>query len=150
MALFKQGKAILLHPITRGMVAYSVLWPTGSIIQQTLAGQKWGKCQHALVIVLYDAMLRPFFFRNVRLDKVHSIQCVWSAVCSAYAICMGSFCRPNLATKRSAYGCDKSPSRTGDIRAISISYFFLCYDLYGNTKHCTGPKRGGRQVFANL
>lgn len=47
MALIKQGKAIILHPMTRGMVAYSVLWPTGSIIQQTLAGQKWGKCQPA-------------------------------------------------------------------------------------------------------
>lgn len=42
--MIKQGKSILLHPLTRGMVAYSILWPTGSIIQQTLAGQKWGKC----------------------------------------------------------------------------------------------------------
>lgn len=48
MALVKQGKIMLLHPLTRGIVAYSVLWPTGSIIQQTLAGEKWGKFKHTV------------------------------------------------------------------------------------------------------
>ncbi|EDS38211.1 conserved hypothetical protein [Culex quinquefasciatus] len=29
------------HPIVKGMVTYSILWPTGSIIQQTMDGKNW-------------------------------------------------------------------------------------------------------------
>lgn len=30
------------HPIMKGMLAYSITWPTGNIIQQTMAGKRWG------------------------------------------------------------------------------------------------------------
>ncbi|XP_053685973.1 mpv17-like protein isoform X1 [Sabethes cyaneus] len=29
------------HPIVKGMVTYAVIWPTGSLIQQTLEGKDW-------------------------------------------------------------------------------------------------------------
>ncbi|KAK5644312.1 hypothetical protein RI129_005612 [Pyrocoelia pectoralis] len=29
------------HPIIRGMVSYAVIWPTSSIIQQSIAGKRW-------------------------------------------------------------------------------------------------------------
>lgn len=31
------------HPLVKGVVSYAVLWPTGSLIQQTLEGKKFGK-----------------------------------------------------------------------------------------------------------
>lgn len=29
------------HPIVRGILTYGALWPTSSIIQQTIAGKRW-------------------------------------------------------------------------------------------------------------
>lgn len=31
------------HPIVKGMATYAVIWPTGSLIQQTLEGKDWRK-----------------------------------------------------------------------------------------------------------
>ncbi|XP_016037668.2 protein sym1 isoform X1 [Drosophila simulans] len=30
------------YPIVRGMISYSLIWPTGSLIQQTVEGRRWG------------------------------------------------------------------------------------------------------------
>ncbi|XP_055711217.1 mpv17-like protein [Phlebotomus papatasi] len=29
------------YPILRGMIAYSIIWPMGSLVQQTIAGRRW-------------------------------------------------------------------------------------------------------------
>lgn len=42
------------HPIVKGMLAYSITWPTGNIIQQTMAGKRWGK--------LFFVFIRITFF----------------------------------------------------------------------------------------
>lgn len=34
------------HPIARGMLAYSITWPTGNIIQQTMDGKRWGNISY--------------------------------------------------------------------------------------------------------
>ncbi|KAH8366623.1 hypothetical protein KR084_007380 [Drosophila pseudotakahashii] len=31
------------YPIMRGMISYSLIWPTGSLIQQTVEGRRWGE-----------------------------------------------------------------------------------------------------------
>lgn len=31
------------YPMVRGMVSYSLIWPTSSIIQQTIEGKSWGE-----------------------------------------------------------------------------------------------------------
>lgn len=31
------------YPLAKGMLAYSIMWPTGNIIQQSLTGKRWGK-----------------------------------------------------------------------------------------------------------
>ncbi|KAH8315155.1 hypothetical protein KR059_012117, partial [Drosophila kikkawai] len=31
------------YPIMRGMISYSLIWPTGSLIQQTVEGRNWGE-----------------------------------------------------------------------------------------------------------
>ncbi|KAG4078054.1 hypothetical protein HA402_002105 [Bradysia odoriphaga] len=31
------------YPLVRGMVSYSLIWPTSALIQQTIAGKTWGK-----------------------------------------------------------------------------------------------------------
>lgn len=30
------------YPIVKGMLAYSITWPAGNIIQQTMDGKRWG------------------------------------------------------------------------------------------------------------
>lgn len=37
----KFGQVWSRHPVLRGMVAYATLWPTGCLIQQTIAGKRW-------------------------------------------------------------------------------------------------------------
>lgn len=43
MALRTMKQVLNKHPIVKGMLAYSITWPTGNIIQQTMAGKRWGK-----------------------------------------------------------------------------------------------------------
>lgn len=31
------------YPLLRGMVSYSIIWPTSAYIQQKIAGKEWGK-----------------------------------------------------------------------------------------------------------
>lgn len=31
------------YPLLRGMVSYSLIWPTSAFIQQKIAGKSWGK-----------------------------------------------------------------------------------------------------------
>lgn len=30
------------YPLLRGMLSYSLIWPTSALIQQAIAGKKWG------------------------------------------------------------------------------------------------------------
>lgn len=42
--LWQNFKALVTrYPIMRGMISYSLIWPTGSLIQQTVEGRSWGK-----------------------------------------------------------------------------------------------------------
>lgn len=34
------------HPLAKGVIAYSIVWPTSSIMQQTLEGKKLSKYAH--------------------------------------------------------------------------------------------------------
>lgn len=38
------GKTFTTYPVVHGMLSYSIIWPTGSLVQQTLEGRSWGKC----------------------------------------------------------------------------------------------------------
>lgn len=42
MALNSVKAVLNKHPIVKGMLAYSITWPTGNIIQQTMDGKRWG------------------------------------------------------------------------------------------------------------
>lgn len=32
------------YPLLRGMISYSIIWPTSALIQQKIAGKTWGMC----------------------------------------------------------------------------------------------------------
>lgn len=41
-AILQRFKLILQrYPVTRGMLSYSLIWPTSSLIQQTFEGRRW-------------------------------------------------------------------------------------------------------------
>lgn len=43
MMLQKFQLLIKKYPILRGMISYSIIWPTSCLIQQTFEGKRWGK-----------------------------------------------------------------------------------------------------------
>lgn len=50
--LWQQFKTFVTrYPIARGMISYSLIWPTGSLIQQTFEGKNWGKSQCAHLVL---------------------------------------------------------------------------------------------------
>lgn len=42
------------RPLLKGMIAYGVLWPTASIIQQTIEGRTFGKYLHVILTFLIN------------------------------------------------------------------------------------------------
>ena len=56
------------HPITRGMASYLFIWPTGSLIQQTLSDQEKFDGWRAVRFGLYGALIiAPSLFAWVKL-----------------------------------------------------------------------------------
>ncbi|XP_017135583.1 protein sym1 isoform X1 [Drosophila miranda] len=45
------------YPIARGMISYSLIWPSGSLIQQTFEGKRWGECGGCSSLVMLSVML---------------------------------------------------------------------------------------------
>ncbi|XP_037942579.1 protein sym1-like isoform X1 [Teleopsis dalmanni] len=45
MSQLLQNMKVLLgkYPVVRGMISYSLIWPTSSVIQQTIEGKRWGE-----------------------------------------------------------------------------------------------------------
>ncbi|XP_031635633.1 mpv17-like protein [Contarinia nasturtii] len=72
MALSTAKHFFTKYPLARGMLAYSITWPTGNLIQQTIDGKKWdtynwNKClQFALYGSLYVA---PSLFGWIKLSS---------------------------------------------------------------------------------
>lgn len=76
------------YPIMRGMISYSLIWPTGSLIQQTVEGRRWGES------AFFRAALSSFSFssssyRHLRLVARAPVQHVRWSVCCSYPLRMG-------------------------------------------------------------
>lgn len=68
--LFSRLKHVIAtKPIVRGMISYSILWPTGSILQQTMENKKFGDydwkrvLRYSLYGSLYVAPTLYYFMR---------------------------------------------------------------------------------------
>lgn len=35
------AKILAKYPVTRGMLSYSIIWPTANFVQQTMSGANW-------------------------------------------------------------------------------------------------------------
>ncbi|XP_059617242.1 mpv17-like protein [Phlebotomus argentipes] len=73
MSAFRKLKLVTSqYPVLRGMIAYSVIWPTGSLIQQAIAGKRWEtfdfkKCLH---FSLYGSLfVAPTLYMWVRFSS---------------------------------------------------------------------------------
>ncbi|EDW82558.1 uncharacterized protein Dwil_GK10054 [Drosophila willistoni] len=61
-----------LHPMAKGALTYAIMWPTGSLIQQTLEGRHFGNYdwQRALRFSLFGALyVAPTLYGWVRLSS---------------------------------------------------------------------------------
>lgn len=72
MALSTMKQFLNKHPIFKGMLAYSITWPTGNIIQQTIAGKRWDTYdwQKCLQFSLYGSLyVAPSLYGWVKLTS---------------------------------------------------------------------------------
>lgn len=72
------------HPIVRGMISYSIIWPTSSIIQQTVAGKRWDNYdwKQAMRYSLYGSMFTaPTLYAWVRISTL-----IWPTITLRTAI----------------------------------------------------------------
>ncbi|XP_055844199.1 mpv17-like protein isoform X2 [Episyrphus balteatus] len=71
--LFSKFKVLATkYPMVRGMVSYSLIWPTSSIIQQTIEGKSWGSYDwwRCLRFSLYGGFfVAPTLYGWVRLSS---------------------------------------------------------------------------------
>lgn len=61
------------HPIVRGMVAYSLLWPGSNLCQQTFTGKRWDNYDWRAVarFGLYGCFfVAPTFYGWIRLSSI--------------------------------------------------------------------------------
>lgn len=90
------------YPLAKGMLAYSIMWPTGNIIQQTIMGKNWGELivvRHVfffffLLLLLKKKInfVKPFHliqFRNLRLGQMCTIFTIWCSFCGAHFVRLG-------------------------------------------------------------
>uniref|UniRef100_A0A1L8D9C2 Putative conserved plasma membrane protein n=1 Tax=Nyssomyia neivai TaxID=330878 RepID=A0A1L8D9C2_9DIPT len=70
---FKKLKLVTSqYPILRGMIAYSVIWPTSSVIQQSIAGKRWDTYDYkkCLTFSLYGCFfVAPTLYMWVRFSS---------------------------------------------------------------------------------
>ncbi|XP_044731502.1 PXMP2/4 family protein 4-like [Chrysoperla carnea] len=61
------------HPIVRGMISYSIIWPTSNIIQQTILGRRWDTYDwmEALRFSIYGGLyVAPTLYSWIRIAGI--------------------------------------------------------------------------------
>lgn len=93
----KLKNATTKYPLLRGMLSYSLIWPTSALIQQAIAGKNFGK-RLANTIGVY-LLLILYNDRHNRLGKMCAIQLVRCFVCGAHLIRMDQSLNSHVATR---------------------------------------------------
>lgn len=58
------------YPMIRGMISYSIIWPTSALIQQKIAGKTWGlyltfNNSKPCNLCLSDRLILNFIYRHL-------------------------------------------------------------------------------------
>lgn len=93
------------YPLVRGMLSYSLIWPTSAIIQQGIAGKTFGILINTPSITLTKTFQ---FYRKFRLVEMCTIQFIWGTLCCTHIICLDSYINNNVATHIFSYRSNKS------------------------------------------
>lgn len=84
------------YPLLRGVVSYSIIWPTSALIQQKIAGESWGKLKHpADIFIKWKILLcenEAFFFFKTKKDNIDWMKCV------RFSVYGGLYVAPTLYT----------------------------------------------------
>lgn len=97
------------HPIARGMLAYSITWPTGNIIQQTMDGKRWGKFLFARIFI------QKYSFINSFIDHCHLDTYDW-AKCVQFSLYGSLYVAPTL------YGWVKFTSKIMPVSNVRTAF----------------------------
>uniref|UniRef100_A0A336LKG7 CSON010383 protein n=1 Tax=Culicoides sonorensis TaxID=179676 RepID=A0A336LKG7_CULSO len=65
----KVGGVLANHPILKGIISYSVIWPTGSLIQQTIAGEEYDFKKALRFCIFGSCVVAPTLYGWVRLSS---------------------------------------------------------------------------------
>ncbi|XP_063706801.1 mpv17-like protein [Culicoides brevitarsis] len=67
--LSKVGFMLKKHPILKGMISYSIIWPTGSLIQQTIAGENYDFKKALRFCIFGSCIVAPSLYGWIRLTS---------------------------------------------------------------------------------
>lgn len=54
------------YPLLRGMVSYSLIWPSSALIQQKIAGKSWGNLMKIFSLIII-VICHQFFLIKIQL-----------------------------------------------------------------------------------
>lgn len=76
-AIVQNLKVLMIkYPVVRGMVSYSCIWPTSSLIQQTIEGKTWGKFLMFLLHWIVMRSRKRFFYYSFQIITIGGVYCV--------------------------------------------------------------------------
>lgn len=87
MALSTAKHIFTKYPLVKGMLAYSVTWPTGNIIQQTMDGKRWGN------FIQYETFIS---FTNSIMIYILSVDTYDWTKCAQFAVYGSLYVAPTL------------------------------------------------------
>lgn len=69
------------YPLLRGMLSYSMIWPTSALIQQTIAGKNWGI--YFIRLSKHNSIFLPYYFNTIMADTIDWGKCLRFSVYGA-------------------------------------------------------------------
>lgn len=93
MVINRIKNIFIKYPLTKGMLAYSIMWPTGNIIQQTMVGKRWGNLFYFEKIIL---VARTSRFILLLIIFPHTIDTYDWGKCVRFSLYGSLFVAPTL------------------------------------------------------
>lgn len=144
------------HPILRGMVSYAVIWPTASLVQQTMAGRRWRNDFFSFSLGTgLEFLIWPSIrvFRRLRLAKMRAIRIVRCRIHSTHPVRLGQADQSPVETFESAKSdyqeCNtKVAGGAGNLRSVRDERVLLQHGVHGDTVSGEGQAWGASEVLA--
>nr|XP_016938766.1 uncharacterized protein LOC108016591 isoform X1 [Drosophila suzukii] len=152
--LWQNFKAVVArYPIMRGMISYSLIWPTGSLIQQTVEGRRWGEftnCLNGSGSWCSCSFFDLSSIRHLRLVARAPVQHVRRPLCGSHAIRMGQDLQRHVAADVAEDWCHQGGGGDDLLYPRRDDLLLLHHESAGVQDGGGGGGRGGQEVSADV